>query len=216
VKNKAAIGCLTVVVLLGAGGAVGGYAAYRKIRSGFDGFAGLSTVRELDRSVRNHSTYSPPASGELTPAQVEALLRVQAAVRTRLGERIDELQRKYQTYFDKKEATAADLPALVSAYGDLAEALVGGKQAQVETLNAVGFSLAEYRWVRAQAYGALDLRLMDIDIERFIDAARTGRPPAPLEPIAPPSPSGRTANRALVAPHRKPIEDYLVLAFLGL
>jgi hypothetical protein len=216
VKNKAAIGCLIVVVLLGTAGAVGGYAAYRKIRSGFDGFAGLSTVRELDRSVRNHSTYSPPASGELTPAQVEALLRVQAAVRTRLGERIDELQRKYQTYFDKKEASAADLPALVSAYGDLAGALVGGKQAQVEALNEVGFSLAEYRWVRAQAYAALDLRLMDIDIERLVDAAQTGRPPAPLEPIAPPDSSGRMANRNLVAPHRKPIEDYLVLAFLGL
>lgn len=119
-KNKAAVGCLTVVVLLGAGGAVGGYAAYRKIRSGLDGFAGLSTVRELDRSVRT------------------------------------------------------------------------------------------------QAYAALDLRLMDIDIEQFIDAARTERPPAPLEPVAPPSPSGKKANRTLVAPHRKPIEDYLVLAFLGL
>ena len=113
-KNKAAIGCLTVVVLLGAGGAVAGYAAYRKIRSGVDRFASLATVRELDRSVRNNTAYSPPASGELTPAQVEALLRVQAAVRTRLGERVDEMQRKYQPYFDKQEATAADLPALVA------------------------------------------------------------------------------------------------------
>jgi hypothetical protein len=216
VKNKAAIGCLTVLVLLGAVGAVGGYAAYRKIRSGVDRFAGLATVRELDRSVRNHSAYSPPASGELTRAQVEALLRVQAAVRARLGERVDEMQRKYRTHFDKQEATAADLPALVSAYGDIADAFVEGKRVQVEALNEVGFSLAEYRWVRAQAYASLDLRMMDIDIARLMDAAQTGRAPAPLEPVAPPSASAQVANRNLVAPHRKPIEDYGVLAFLGL
>jgi hypothetical protein len=216
VKNKAAIGCLSVVVLLGAGGAVGGYAAYRKIRSGVDRFAGLASIGELDRSVRNHSAYSPPVSGELTRAQVEALLRVQAAVRTRLGERVDELERKYRTHFDKEEATASDLPALVSAYGDIADAFVEGKRVQVEALNEVGLSLAEYRWVRAQAYASLDLRMMDIDIERLMDAARTGRPPAPLEPVAPPSASAQVANRNLVTPHRKPIEDYGVLAFLGL
>jgi hypothetical protein len=216
VKNKAAIGCLSVVVLLGAGGVVGGYAAYRKIRSGVDGFVGLSTIRELEGSVRNHSTYSPPASGELTRTQVEALLQVQAAVRTRLGERVDEMQRKYRPYFDKKEATAADMPALVSAYGDLAEAFVEGKQAQVEALNEAGLSLAEYRWVRTQAYAAVDLRLMDLDIEQLIAAARNGRAPAPLEPVAPPRASAQVANRNLVAPHRKPIEDYLVLAFFGL
>jgi hypothetical protein len=216
VKNKAAIGCLTVVVLLGAGGAVAGYAAYRKIRSGVDRFASLATVRELDRSVRNNTAYSPPASGELTRAQVEALLRVQAAVRTRLGERVDEMQRKYQPYFDKPEATAADLPALVSAYGDLADAFVEGKRVQVEALNEVGFSLAEYRWVRTQAYASLDLRLMDIDIDGLMDAGRTGQPPAPLEPAAPPSASALAANRNLLGPHRKAIEDYGVLAFLGL
>jgi hypothetical protein len=216
VKNKAAIGCLIVVVLLGAGGAVAGYAAYRKIRSGVDRFAGLASIRELDRSVRDQSTYSPPASGELTRAQVEALLRVQAAVRTRLGDRVNELERKYKRYFDKKVATAADFPAAVSAYGDLADAFVEGKRVQVEALNEVGFSLAEYRWVRAQAYASLDLRLMDIDIDGLMAAARSGRTPAPLEPVAPPAPSGRIANRNLVTPHRKPIEDYLVLAFLGL
>jgi len=91
----------------------------------------------------------------------------------------------------------------VSAYGDIADAFVDGKRVQVEALNEAGFSLAEYRWVRAQAYASLDLRLMDIDIERLMDAARTGRPPAPLEPVAPPSASAQMENRTLVAPHRK-------------
>ena len=130
-KNKAAVGCLIVVVVLGVGVAAGGYAAYRKVRSGIGWFAELSSVGELDRAVRSRSAHSPPASGELTRAQVDQLLRVQAAVRTRLGDRVDEMERKYRTYFDKKEATAADLPALVSAYGDLAAAFVDGKRARL-------------------------------------------------------------------------------------
>lgn len=215
-KNKAAIGCLIVVVLLGAGGAVGGYAAYRKVRSGIGRFAELSTVGELDRAIRNQSAFSPPASGELTRAHVDGLLQVQTAVRTRLGERVDEMERKYRRYFEKKEATAADLPALVSAYGDLAAAFVDGKQAQVDALNEVGFSLAEYRWVRAQAYAALDLLLMEIDISRLMEGVQTGQLAAQPPPAAAPAPSGQIANRTLVAPHRKTIEDYLVLAFFGL
>ena len=215
-KNKAAIGCLIVVVLLGAGGAVGGYAAYRKVRSGIGRFTQLSTVGELERSVRNQSAFAPPASGELTRAQVDRLLQVQASVRTRLGDRVDEMERKYRTYFDKKEATAADLPALVSAYGDLAAAFVDGKRAQVDALDEAGFSLAEYRWVRAQAYASLDLLLMEVDITRLMEGARTGQPAAQPGPLAAPAPTGQIANRTLVAPHRKAIEDYLVLAFLGL
>jgi hypothetical protein len=215
-KNKAAIGCLIVVVVLGAGVAAGGYAAYRKVRSGIGRFAELSTVGELDRGIRNQSTFDPPASGELTRTQVDQLLRVQAAVRTRLGDRVDEMERKYRTYFDKTEATAADLPALVSAYGDLAAAFMDGKRAQVDALNDAGFSLAEYRWVRAQAYAALDLRLMEIDISRLMEGARTGQPAAQPAPLAPPEPSGQMANRSLVSPHRTAIESYLVLAFLGL
>ena len=214
-KHKAAVGCLIVVVLLGAGVTAGGYAVYRKVRSGVGRLAGLATVRELERDVRDQSTYSSPPSGELTRAQVDRLLQVQAAVRSRLGDRVAAIERKYQAYLDKKVATAADFSAAVSAYGDLAAAFVDGKRAHVEALNAAGFSLSEYRWVRAQAYAALDLTLMDLDLARLMGGAGTEQLPAAREPSAPADSSGRIANRNLVTPHRKTIEDYLVLAFFG-
>ena len=213
-KHKAVLGCLAVVVLLGAGAAAAGYAGYRKVRSGIDRFAELRSVPELERSVRNQSTFTPPSSGELTRGQVERLLEVQRAVRVRLGDRVGELERKYRTYLERKEHTAAELPALVSAYGDLAAAYVDGKRAQVAALDQVGFSVAEYRWVREKAYAALDLRLVDIDIVRLLDEERSG--PTRLELAPPADSSGLRANIEMVAPHRKAIEDYLGLAFLGL
>lgn len=214
-KNKAAVGCLVVVVVLGVGVTAGGYAVYRKVRAGVGRLAELSTMGKLEQSVRNRSAWEPPASGELSRAQVDRLLRVQTTVRARLGDRVTALERKYRTYLDKKEATAADFPAAVSAWGDLATAFVDGKRAQVDALNDADFSLAEYRWVRAQAYAALDLMFMEMDIARLMEGARPDWRPEPAELRVPADSGVRSANRNLVAPHRKAIEDYLVLAFFG-
>jgi hypothetical protein len=213
--KKLVVGCLVVGGLLGVAGAAGSYVVYRKVRSGVSRFAQLATVRDLEKSVRNQAEFTPPASGELTPRQLERFLEVQQGVRQRLGRSVDELERKYRSQLEKKEATAADLPALVSAYGDLAAGFVDGKRAQVEALNQTGFSLAEYRWVRTQAYAAIGIEMVGLDLAQLIDDVTNGRTPASnsrLEP-APPA-SGR--NQELVAPHRKVLEENVGLAFFGL
>ncbi len=214
--KKLVIGCGVLLALGLAGAAGASYLAYRKVSSAVAGFAELGSLSELERSVRKQGPYTPPASGEPSRAQVERLLEVQQAVRDRLGERADDIERRYQRLLAKDRATAVDLPELVSAYRDLAAAYVDGKRAQVDALNRTGFSMEEYRWTRAQAYGALGLQLMEIDVSRIIEDVKAGRqPPAEVYRMTAAS-TALPAVRRLVEPHRKALESNVGLAFFGL
>ncbi|HEX5386632.1 MAG TPA: hypothetical protein VFW66_08045 [Gemmatimonadales bacterium] len=218
--KKVAIGCVVLLVLLGAGGVAGSYFVYHKVSSTVSGFAELRRIPELERSVRNQATYVPPASGEPSEAQLQQLLQVQAAVAQRLGDEGQRLERTYHEYLrDEHRATAADLPALVSAYRDLAVGYVRGKRAQIDALNDVGFSLKEYRWVRGQVYAALDMRIVELDLPRLFAEAEKGRVPRLAEGGTMPAgraPAPSAATRKLVAPYRKRLEQAAPLAFVGL
>jgi hypothetical protein len=213
--KKVAVGCGLVLVALVLAGSIGGYLAVRKVESAVSGFSSLRTIPELNRSVKNQRPFTPPASGELTEPQLGRLLRVQEVVHTRLGERVQKIAEKYEKFLREDHVvTGADAPALVAAYSDLATALVDGKRAQVEALNAEGISLEEYRWIRAQAYGAAQIPLMDF--ERLIDDVQSGREPAQALGTLPLEAAGSAATQAKVAPHRKALERYAALAYFGL
>jgi hypothetical protein len=214
--KKLAIGC-AVLLLVGMVGAAGAsYYTYRKVSSTFAGFAELGSLPEIERSVRNQRAYQPPAGGEPSAAQVERLLEVQGAVRTRLGVRAEEIEHHYQRLIAKDRATVVDVPELLSAYRDLAGAYMDGKRAQVEALNRAGLSLDEYRWIRSRAYGALGMSLLDVDVARIIEDVKAGRRPAtPAVGTVVPS-SASPELRARVEPHRKALEASIGLAFFGL
>jgi hypothetical protein len=214
--KKLAIGCAILALVLVVGGVVGSYMVYHKVRSAVGGFAELRQVPELERSVRNRSTYAPPPLGEVSSAQLQHLLAVQKAVRTRLGARGTEMEQKYRTLLAKKEATALDMPELVAAYSDLAAAYVDGKRAQVDALNQTGLSLEEYRWVRKQSYLALGMPMMDLDVAAMIEDVRNGRKPAQPDRILPLGPTGPPATQKLVSTHQKELEDNAPLAFFAL
>ncbi|HEY9505662.1 MAG TPA: hypothetical protein VIQ27_06805 [Gemmatimonadales bacterium] len=214
--KKLAIGCAVLLVLGGVGAAGASYVAYRKVSSAFAGFAELGSLPELERSVRNQRPFQPPPAGEPGREQIGELLEVQQAVRARLGERADQIERRYRRLLAKDKATAVDLPELISAYRDLAAAYMDGKRAQVEALNRAGLSLEEYRWTRSRAYAALGMPLLDVDVSRMIEDVKTGgQPSAPSLRLAGAS-SGSTAVRKLVEPHRKALEANIGLAFFGL
>ena len=122
-----------------AGATAASWYAYHKVSSAFAGFAQLSTIPDLERSVANQGPYTPPASGEPSPKQLDRLLQVQQAVRDRLGTRANEIEYRYRKLLAKKEATAVDAPELISAYRDLAAAYMDAKRAQVDALNRAGF-----------------------------------------------------------------------------
>ena len=79
----------------------------------------------------------PPASEELTSSQLEQLLKVQAAIRERLGIRFAEFEKQYKVFSEKDKATLTDVPTLIAGYRDLALMWLDAKRGQVEALNQV-------------------------------------------------------------------------------
>jgi hypothetical protein len=215
--KKLAIGCGIVVLLLGVAGAGVAYYLYRQFSGTIAQFAQLSEVPELERSVRNQDPYVPPATEELSDGQVEKLLQVQSEVRKRLGARMAEFEQKYKALAEKTEATVVDAPALMRAYSDLASMWLDAKRAQIEALNAAGLSLDEYRWIRNQAYRALGMAFVDLDIARIVDEARRGATSeAPGQLSGSIEPAGPESNRTRVERIRKQLEQNIALASFGL
>ena len=220
--KKLAIGCGILLVVLMVGGAVAAYIVYSKVKSTVAEFAALGEIPAIERGVRNTSTFTPPDSGELTEAQVARYVKVQQDVRALLGARFDEFQTKYAELskrMDSHQNTALDAPSVIAAYRDLARTYVDAKKAQVEALNRAAFSLSEYRWVRQQAYAAIGMPVMDLDVSKFIEEVTSGRTPDQQHT---PSlggsmgPTGPEVNKTLVAPHKKVLEDNAALSYFGL
>ncbi|HEX6106410.1 MAG TPA: hypothetical protein VFZ26_12565 [Gemmatimonadales bacterium] len=220
--SKLAIGCVGILAVGVAGAAGASYYAYHKVTSVVAPVAQLGSLGDLERSVRR-GPYTPPASGEPSRAQVERLLEVQQAVRGRLGTRADEFYRRYRKYFEPVDGRKAHVGGEVDSAMlglrmslDLAGIFMDGKRAQVDALERAGMSLEEYRWTRAQAYGALGVPFMEIDIPGMVADAQDGRDPAPQALQLRDAPTGSPAVRRLVEPHRKMLEENVGLAFFGL
>jgi hypothetical protein len=223
--KKLAIGCAVVLVLFGIAAAGVTYYVYRQARTMVAQFAELSQVPNIERGLKLRGSYTPPVSEELTASQLERLLRVQTKIKQRLGTRFAELDQKYKTLTQKKEATIADMPALMAAYRDLAAAWVEAKRTQVDALNEAELSLEEYRWIREQAYRAVGMPYVDLDVGKIANAVKSGNvdfspggrtrnEPGTLRGSI--GPSGPEANRKLVEPFKRQLEDNVPLASFGL
>ena len=215
--KKVAIGCL-VVLMLGCV-IVGGFAfwAYRRVQQTVAQFSELAQVPAIERQVRARDPFVPPASDELTASQVERLLRVQAAIRGRLGARFAEFEKQYKVFSEKDKATLTDVPTLIAGYRDLALMWLDAKRSQVEALNEVNLSLEEYRWIREQTYKALGVPYVDFDIGKIAEDIRSGQTTSDSgQLLGSIGPSGPEANRNLVEAHRKQLESNVAMASFGL
>jgi hypothetical protein len=215
--KKLAIGCGLALLLTGIAAAGVAYYLYRQVSSTVAQFAELAKVPDLELGVRNRSPFVPPASEELTDGQIEKLLQVQTEVRRRLGERIAAFEAKYKVLAEKDNASVADAPALLRAYSDLAATWLDAKRGQVEALNTAGLSVEEYRWIRDQAYRALGMPFVDLDISRLVDEARRGvTSPTSGQLRGSIGPAGPESNRTRVERVKKQLEQNLPLASFGL
>ena len=214
--KKLAIGCGLALLLTGivAGGLA--YYAYRQVSATFTQFAVLAEAPDLEKSVTNREAYVPPSSEELTDAQIEKLVQVQADVRKRLGERMTAFEAQYKTLVEKKEASFSDGPKILQAYADLAAAWIDAKRAQVEALNATNLSLDEYRWIRDQAYRALGQPFVDLDLSKIMENATSGVQSGIGEVRGSLGPQGPAANQERIAKFKKLLEANLALASFGL
>ena len=216
--KKIAIGCGVIALLLLIGAAVATYFIVNKVQSTVAEFSALGEIPDIERGVRNKAVFSPPPSAELTEAQMTRFVQVQQQVRSLIGSRFAEFETEYKELserMNKNQGTVLDAPAVIGAYKDLAQTFVAAKRAQVEALNDAGLSLDEYRWIRTQAYAALGIPVAEFDVSQVIDDLREGRQPQRPDGVVA-GPSGPEANRALVEPHRKTLEDNAALPFFGL
>jgi hypothetical protein len=215
--KKVAIGCAVILVLAGLTAAGLAYYAYRQVRSTVVQFAELQKIPDIESGIRVRDPFVPPASEELTAEQVERLVRVQTLLRDHLGERFAEFEQKYKTLSQKESAALTDFAAIMSAYADLVRTWMDAKRRQVEALNEVGLSLEEYRWIREQSYRALGVPYVDFDIGKLAEDVRSGRTTdEPGRLLGAIGPSGPEANRKLVEPFKKQLEDSVALASFGL
>ena len=215
--KKLAIGCGIVVLVLGVCAVGVTYYLYRQVSSTLSQYAELASVPDLERSVTNRTPFTPPSSEELTDRQIEKLLQVQGAIRQRLGARISEFEAKYKALAEKEHATAADAPAILKAYADLAKMWMDAKRSQIEALNAAGLSLEEYRWVRNQSYRALGIPFVDLDIGKMVDEAKRGITSESAGRLSGAvAPEGPEANRVRLEKLRKTLEQNVALASFGL
>jgi len=219
--KKLAIGCGIVLVILLVGGAVGTWWVFNRAKSAIQSFTELGKVPDIERQVRNTAAFTPPESSQITSEELAKYLKVQDQVRQTLGERFKVLSDKHKALIerlDKQQHSALDLPELIETYKDLAGLYVKGKQAQADALNANGFSLSEYRWIQQQAYAAIGMPVMNMDVAKAIEDIKAGRSAEQAGPpiTVPTGPTGPEANKTLVAPHQKALEDNAALAFFGL
>ena len=198
-------GCLIAgVLVLVVGGGLTYWFVVRPLWNAGAELVGSATqwarLAELDTQVRNTEAFQAPADERLSAAQVQRFVQVQQHVADALGEDWKALEQKYEALQQTLKASGREpsLQELFGAYNDLSGVLLTAKQAQVQALNAQGLSLAEYRWVRTQAYAASGLAL----------AEGVAPEAAGLSPVT-------RHNADLLRPHRALLQKTLATTWLG-
>jgi hypothetical protein len=201
--NKGLLGCLIVgLVLLVVGGALSWFVVIKPMwDAGSEIYAAGQQwvqVAELDAKVSNTRAFTEPVDGRLNADQVQRFLAVQSAIEQGLGGNWKALEEKYDALKRgvEQENREPSLQEIFGAYGDLSGIVLTAKQAQVEALNKQGMSLAEYRYLRMQAYLAAGIALNDETPKEFAGSAAAH-------------------NAELMRPHKEMLERTLPTAWLG-
>jgi hypothetical protein len=149
--KKAVFGCLGVAVVLGVAGAFGVYFfVYKPTRAYLTEYTKLKEIPQLHAQVSNQTAFTPPANQELTSDRVTRFLGVQQGIQAHLGARVAELDTKYKQIEARLKSQGGE-PSVregLEALKDLVNLIIEAKRAQVNALNAAGFSVAEYDWTR--------------------------------------------------------------------
>lgn len=220
--KKLVIGCGLALLLFGITAAVAGYYfVVRPARAFMASMTELSEVADLETALTNTSPYTAPADATLNAAQVQRFMAVQAAVRTQLGTRFDQLKAKYdQIDGEVREGTRSiRLTETVGAYRDLFGLITEARTAQVNALNAQHFSKDEYRWVRLRVFEAAGLSVSGVDLSDLVDRVKQGDFELPSSTDATMDTPGRRVpeqNKTLVAPHTAALEEWVPFAVFGL
>lgn len=216
-------GCLIVLAIAMVGFAVAGYYAYQAAKPMLSSAADyVAKARELSRlgdNVSNKRPFVPPASGELTSAQVDRFVAVQGRVRSELGNRWDDIESKSADIRKRTEGNQRELSfsELTSVFSDIANIYIEARKVQVNALNVHKFSDGEFAWVRRRMYEAAGMEIAGgLDMSAFEDMAREGAQKTGVKLPDMPKPEVPPANLKLVKPHTAKLKEWLPMAMLGL
>ncbi len=168
-------GCLGVVGLAAVVGLIVLYInVIRPTREIMGDLRQLGTLSELNEQVVEKGPFVPPAEGELSADQLERFAAVQTAMRAELGNDYDEIRRRAEKLrgmnrADDGSVTKPGFREVIASFKGLGPLLERAKAAQVDALNAEGFSYPEYRWVRETVYASLGKKSADVYLEEFAE-----------------------------------------------
>jgi hypothetical protein len=221
--KKILVGCLIVIVIALIGFGVAGYYAYRAVKPMIDNAGNyMDKAREVARlgeDIKIKTPYTPPENGELTLTQVERFLAVQSRVRSELGGKWDEIEKKSAQIKPKAESNSKDwtLSEFTSVFNDIANIWIEGRRAQVLAINTQRFSESEYEWVRRRVYEAAGVQLAgEIDLSKIEALARNnaGKNGVNLPKVE--LPKIPEANLRLVKPYAAKVKEWIPMAMIGL
>jgi hypothetical protein len=216
--KKFAIGCAIVLALLLVVGGVASYFIYQRFVGPIAKFAtNMQQVAQIEKEVKNTSSFTAPENGELTEEMVSRFVKVQSHMQSKLGGRMDELKTTYDK-LDKTlnaEKRQASFTEAMGALRDLATLLVDTKKAQVEGLNQEGLSVSEYEWIRTQVYAAVGIVAAGFDVKKLAEQAKAGNVQALSGAETEPLPEVPEKNKVLVAPYEKQLKEWAPFAFFG-
>jgi hypothetical protein len=221
--KKVLAGCLIVLVIALIGFGVAGYYAYRAMRPVVEnGISYLDKAREVTRlgeDIKNKSAFEPPANGELTESQVERFLAVQNRVRTDLGDKWGEIEKKASEIRAKADRNSNDwtLSEFTAMFSEIGGIYLDGRKSQIVALNTQRFSEAEYEWVRLRVYEAAGVEMAgNMDLAKIEALARDQASQNGVNLPKMDLPKVPEKNVALVKPHVSKIKEWVPLAVLGL
>ena len=167
--KKVLAGCLVVVLVALVGAALAWWFILRPMwNAGVEGAKEWVSAIDLGDDIRNHSPYEPPADGRMTPAQVDAFVRVQKRIAADMGPDLARLAQQAGDAANARAggATAPSLADLGNAYGELSGTVAKLRAAQAAGVNEVGLSREEYAWIRRQSLAAMEEEWLELEMLR--------------------------------------------------
>ena len=221
--KKFLAGCLIVAVIAMIGAGAAAFWAYRAMKPVIDNASNYMDkariVERLGAAINNKTPFAPPASGELTAMQVDRFVAVQTRVRSELGDRWDEIEKKSAAIRARAEKNHNDwtLAEFTQVFSEIANIWIEARRAQVNALNVQKFSETEYQWVRKRVYEAAGVHLAgNMDLSMIEELARDNMGRAGMELPPADLPKVPVKNVELVTPHSAKIKEWIPMAVLGL
>ena len=221
--KKLLIGCGIVILIAMVGFGAAAFYAYRAMKPVIDNAANYidkaRIVERMGASINNKTPFPPPENGELTAAQVERFLAVQTRVRSELGDKWDEVEKKSAAIKARTDKNRNDwtLAEFTAVFNDIANIWIEARRAQVDALNVQKFSEAEYQWVRTRVYEAAGVHLAgNMDLSMIEALARNNADKTGIEIPKVELPKIPEKNLELVKPHAAKIKEWIPMAALGL